>query len=88
MSIAETPHRNDPNTIQRRRRFSRRLCHGLAVVVAAVAGTVPALAADQVRFRTNWFPQAEHGGWYQADREGTFEKYGLDVVEEEIRLHG
>lgn len=34
---------------------------------------------EKVTFRTNWFPQAEHGGWYHADSQGTYEDYGLDV---------
>jgi|TARA_R100000789_G_scaffold79472_2_gene74683 NitT/TauT family transport system substrate-binding protein len=34
---------------------------------------------EKVSFRTNWFPQAEHGGWYYADSQGTYEDYGLDV---------
>ncbi|MFK7735841.1 MAG: ABC transporter substrate-binding protein [Pirellulaceae bacterium] len=33
----------------------------------------------------NWFPEAEHGGFYAADVHGIFEKYGLDV---EIRPGG
>ena len=38
-----------------------------------------AAAADKVTFLTNWFAEAEHGGYYQAVAEGTYEKYGLDV---------
>ncbi len=37
------------------------------------------LAADKVRFGTNWLAEAEHGGYYQAVADGTFAKYGLDV---------
>ncbi len=36
-------------------------------------------ALDKVTFLTNWFAQAEHGGFYQALAEGTYKKYGLDV---------
>jgi NitT/TauT family transport system substrate-binding protein len=32
-----------------------------------------------VRFGTNWVPEAEHGGHYQALADGTYAKYGLDV---------
>lgn len=37
-------------------------------------------ALDKVTFLTNWFAQAEHGGFYQALAEGTYKKYGLDVT--------
>lgn len=45
-------------------------------VIAPNAG----LAADKVVFGTNWKAQAEHGGYYQAVADGTYKKYGLDVV--------
>ncbi len=38
-----------------------------------------AVAADKVRFGTNWVAEAEHGGFYQALADGTYKKYGLDV---------
>ena len=31
-------------------------------------------------FGTNWVPQAEHGGYYQAIADGTYKKYNLDVT--------
>jgi NitT/TauT family transport system substrate-binding protein len=40
----------------------------------------PALALDRVVFVTNWRAQAEHGGFYQAVADGTYARYGLDVV--------
>ena len=36
-------------------------------------------ALDKVAFLTNWYAEAEHGGFYQAVAEGIYEKYGLDV---------
>lgn len=39
-----------------------------------------AQALDEVTFGTNWLAQAEHGGYYQAVADGTYEKYGLDVT--------
>ena len=39
-----------------------------------------AQALDRVRFGTNWVAQAEQGGFYQALADGTYKKYGLDVV--------
>lgn len=38
-----------------------------------------ALALDKVTFLTNWYAQAEHGGFYQATAEGTYERHGLQV---------
>lgn len=53
------------------------LAAGLAVM--ATPGLAWADDLEKVSFRTNWFPQAEHGGWYYADSQGTYEDYGLDV---------
>ena len=39
-----------------------------------------ALAQEEVTFATNWFAQAEHGGFYQAVADGTYEACGLDVT--------
>ncbi len=38
------------------------------------------MALDEVSFATNWVAEAEHGGFYQAVVDGTYEKYGLDVT--------
>jgi NitT/TauT family transport system substrate-binding protein len=51
-----------------------------AVVVWLAAGLFPAAALDKVSFGTNWVPQPEHGGFYQALADGTYRKYGLDVT--------
>ncbi|MBE3637735.1 ABC transporter substrate-binding protein [Mangrovicoccus algicola] len=47
----------------------------------AVLGTAAA-AQDltEVSFGTNWVAQAEHGGYYQAVADGTYEACGLDVT--------
>ncbi len=52
------------------------------VLAAALAASIatPASALDEVTFGTNWVAQAEHGGFYQAVVDGTYEKYGLDVT--------
>jgi NitT/TauT family transport system substrate-binding protein len=34
----------------------------------------------EVTFGTNWIAQGEHGGYYQAVADGTYEKYGLKVT--------
>jgi NitT/TauT family transport system substrate-binding protein len=52
---------------------------GLLVLTAA---PVPACAQtlDKVSFGTNWVAEAEHGGFFQAVADGTYQKYGLDVT--------
>jgi NitT/TauT family transport system substrate-binding protein len=51
-----------------------------ATVLAAVLAPTGAIAADRVVFVTNWYAQAEHGGFYQALAEGIYAKHGLDVT--------
>jgi NitT/TauT family transport system substrate-binding protein len=51
-----------------------------AILISAVLFTTSASAADKVSFGTNWLAEAEHGGYYQALVDGTYEKYGLDVT--------
>jgi NitT/TauT family transport system substrate-binding protein len=51
----------------------------LALTALAFAAA-PALALDKVTFATNWLAEAEHGGFYQAKADGTYERYGLDVT--------
>ncbi len=57
---------------------------GLALILAAGAAALalggPALALDELSFGTNWVAEAEHGGFYQAVVDGTYEKYGLKVT--------
>lgn len=40
----------------------------------------PAGAAEPLRLLTNWFAQAEHGGFYQAQASGLYRKAGVDVA--------
>jgi NitT/TauT family transport system substrate-binding protein len=49
---------------------------------AADAAASPSPTGDliQVTYGTNWFAQAEHGGFYQAVATGIYEEYGLDVT--------
>jgi len=47
-------------------------------VLAGSAGL--AAAQEKVTFQTNWFAQAEHGGYYQAVADGTYKACGLDVT--------
>lgn len=52
---------------------------GMAIAATA-AMSLPAMALDAVSYGTNWRAQAEHGGFYQAVADGTYEEYGLDVT--------
>ncbi|MEI6028951.1 MAG: ABC transporter substrate-binding protein [Betaproteobacteria bacterium] len=51
-------------------------------VLAVAAG---AQAQEKFTYMTNWYAQAEHGGFYQAVATGIYKKYGLDVT---IRMGG
>ncbi|HEX8013112.1 MAG TPA: ABC transporter substrate-binding protein [Casimicrobiaceae bacterium] len=57
------------------------------IAAAAVIGAAAdnACAAEKVVFFTNWYAEAEHGGFYQAVAEGIYRRYGLDVT---IRMGG
>jgi NitT/TauT family transport system substrate-binding protein len=58
--------------------MTHRLVGGLGIAAAVwLAG--PALALDRITFGTNWLAEPEHGGFYQAVADGTYEKYGLEV---------
>jgi NitT/TauT family transport system substrate-binding protein len=59
-----------------------------AILAAALAGcSKPAPASPggvgaalpKVRFKTDWYPQAEHGGFYQALEKGFYRDSGIDV---------
>ncbi|MBV1705386.1 MAG: ABC transporter substrate-binding protein [Hyphomicrobiales bacterium] len=56
-----------------------------ALAALALSAAAPAHALDRVSFQTNWFAEAEHGGFYEAVADGTYARYGLDV---EIRQGG
>ena len=55
--------------------------HAAFAVTILGLGTLGASAQslESVRFGTNWFAQAEHGGYYQAVADGTYAACGLDV---------
>jgi NitT/TauT family transport system substrate-binding protein len=52
----------------------------LGSVAMALATTTSAYALDEVSMGTGWLAQAEHGGFYQAVADGTYEKHGLKVT--------
>jgi NitT/TauT family transport system substrate-binding protein len=51
-----------------------------ALLVNAMAVTHAAQAEEKFVYMTNWFAEAEHGGFYQAVATGIYKKYGLDVT--------
>ena len=59
--------------------------HLLLSVAGAVSLAGAAQAGEKFVFMTNWFAEAEHGGFYQALATGQYRKYGLDV---DIRMGG
>ncbi len=61
--------------------MSKRLA--LFAAAATLCGT--AGAQEAFTYVTNWYAQAEHGGYYQAVAQGIYKKYGLDVT---IRMGG
>jgi len=66
----------------------RRLVRMLCIAFCASASQSPVVHAQglpKIVFMTNWFAQAEHGGFYQALAEGTYRKHGLDV---EVKMGG
>jgi NitT/TauT family transport system substrate-binding protein len=57
-----------------------RVMIGLAAGAVGLGLAGQAMALDEVSFGTNWLAEAEHGGFYQAVADGTYEKYGLKVT--------
>jgi NitT/TauT family transport system substrate-binding protein len=55
--------------------------HARSVLLSAwiLGATATALAEEKFTFTTNWYAQAEHGGFYQALATGLYRKEGLDV---------
>ncbi len=52
----------------------------LAALLASLSPVCAQTKLDKVSFGTNWVAEAEHGGFFQAVADGTYEKYGLDVT--------
>ncbi|MEO6929566.1 MAG: ABC transporter substrate-binding protein [Casimicrobiaceae bacterium] len=51
-----------------------------ALLLFAASNFAAAQVPQRLVFSTDWFAEAEHGGFYQAQAEGIYQKYGLDVV--------
>ena len=52
----------------------------LVVAILSVGTVVDAQAQDRFLVGTNWLPDAERGGFYQAEAAGIYKKHGLDVT--------
>ena len=52
----------------------------LAAGLLAFGACGAAQAQEQFTYMTNWYAQAEHGGFYQAVATGIYKKLGLDVT--------
>jgi NitT/TauT family transport system substrate-binding protein len=57
-----------------------RFARTLLAAAAGLALCAAAQAQEKITYMTNWYAQAEHGGFYQAVANGTYKKYGLDVT--------
>lgn len=56
------------------------LLNALPLAVALATASAAAPAQEKFSYTTNWYAQAEHGGFYQALAEGIYKKLGLDVT--------
>lgn len=54
--------------------------HLLAILGVLFLGTAVAAKDTSITFATDWKPQAEHGGFYQALARGFYRERGLDVT--------
>jgi NitT/TauT family transport system substrate-binding protein len=64
---------------------SKQFVRSALAVACAFSASYGAAAQEKFTYLTNWYAQAEHGGFYQSVADGTFKKYGLDVT---IRMGG
>lgn len=64
-------------TLHAQPRFARL---ALAVALSTQALSPAAHAADKFTYITNWYAEAEHGGFYQALASGLYAQAGLDVT--------
>jgi NitT/TauT family transport system substrate-binding protein len=76
---------SDPSARNRLRRWTRERLIGAAAAgaVALLAGAASLAEAQRLAklsYGTNWLAEAEHGGFYQAEADGAYAKYGLDVT--------
>jgi len=60
--------------------MAREIPLGIVAGATMLVYASPAAALDEVTFGTNWVAEAEHGGFYQAVADGTYDKFGLKVT--------
>lgn len=60
--------------------MSARLSRPLLVAALGLCVSAGASAQEKFTYMTNWYAQAEHGGFYQAVATGIYKKHGLDVT--------
>lgn len=53
---------------------------GATLATAMTSGLAQAQDLTKITVGTNWFAEAEHGGFYEAKALGIYKKYGLDVT--------
>ena len=54
--------------------------HRFGIGLVAFSALSSAYAQEKFTYMTNWYAQAEHGGFYQAVANGIYKKYGMDVT--------
>ncbi|HET8695068.1 MAG TPA: ABC transporter substrate-binding protein [Aquabacterium sp.] len=52
----------------------------IALAISLAAASTAALATEKFTYLTNWYAEAEHGGFYQALATGLYKQAGLDVT--------
>ena len=56
------------------------LAHRIGLGLLTLSALSSVQAQEKFTYMTNWYAQAEHGGFYQAVATGIYKKYGLDVT--------
>jgi NitT/TauT family transport system substrate-binding protein len=74
-----------PARLDRRRVLPLLAAAAFGIAGLAAAPTAKAQPLEKFTYLTNWFAQAEHGGFYQALATGLYRNAGLDVT---IRMGG
>jgi NitT/TauT family transport system substrate-binding protein len=81
--VPKSKAKHQPNSVHQFKMTRRKAVAGAAaaLTLTGLGGLRRARAATtKVRFLTNWYAEAEHGGFYQAIADGLYAKEGLDVA--------